>query len=193
MDDFNIISQYPLALFWPLAVLAVGFVSHYLKPFIKTQDVLEKEIKLLLSKLREKVCANYSLLLEKAMSEASLDVGKPSSLRGGPPDKPDIIDSHAQTLFKSIEKSLDLKKYLRKIRAVYRCLFISTILGLIGLILTFIIYGSSIINDDSMALYKNIISCIMLIILIGQIAAVFFIRGIDGKIQFLEEEILDSI
>ena len=184
MLDFSIIFQYPSVS--PLTVLAVGLVLYHLKPFIKSQDIFEREIKLLLSKLREKVCTNYSLLLEKAMSATSLDVRDFSSLRGKPPDKPDIIDSHAKTLFKSIEKSLDLKKHLRKIRAIYSFLFISTIAGLIGLIF-------SLISYDNITVYKNIISNIMLIFLFGQIAGVIYIKNTERKIQFIEEEILDSI
>ena len=191
MTNFNIIG---LEYFTPLVVLTIGLASQYLTPFFKSQDILEKEIKLLLSKLHERVSISYSSLLEKALLNDSLDISNVSSLRGMPPHKPDLIGNHTKTLFRSIENIFYLKNFLNKVRFIYSFIFYSVIIAVIFLIISFCF--KQLINNTTIESYKhiiqNIIQGIMFIFLFGQIGGICYIRNIEKKIKSLEEELLDA-
>lgn len=166
-----------------LLVLIIGLVSNYLKPFVKSQDFFEEDIGLILSEIKEKICKEYFSLLKTA-----LDIDSLSSLRGTPSNTPDLINTYTALLFKSVERTLELKKVLRKVRTIYSFLFFSTIIGLIVLLFNSIL--KSIVEFN---VYVTIILMISMILLIfGQIYGLFLLRRIEGKNKFFKEEILGS-
>ena len=196
MTNFNIIG---LEYFTPLVVLTIGLAPYYLKPFFKSQDILEKEIKLLLSKLHEKVSVSYSSLLEKALLNDSLDINNVSYLRRKSqyePDqyKPDLIGNHTKTLLRSVEKILYLKNFLNKIRSIYSFIFVSVMIAVIFLIIN--LFVRPLITNTIIRSYEhiiqNIIQGIMFIFLVGQIGGICYIKYIEKKVTSVEEELLDA-
>ena len=166
-------------------VLIIGFVSSYLKPFIKSQDFFEKDIQLTLSEIKEKICKKHLSLLKDAIEIDSL-----SSLRGTPSDTKDLIDNYTTSLFKNVERTLELKKVLKKIRFIYNFLFFSTIIGLIVLVFNSIVKG--IIEFDFNKYVTVTIVVFMIFLILGQIYGLFQLRRIEEKNKFFREEIFDS-
>ena len=166
-----------------MSVLIIGLVSNYLKPFIKSQDFFEEDIGLILSEIKEKTCKEYFSLLKTA-----IDIDSLSALRGTPSNTPDLINNYTVLLFKSVERTLELKRILRKVRAIYNFLFFSTTIGLIVLLSNSIL--KSIIKVNK---YITIILMISMILLIlGQMYGMFLLRKIEGKNKFFKEEFLGS-
>ena len=166
-----------------LLTLCTGLVIRYFQPFIKNQEVFEKDIKLLLSKFKEKVCTEYNLTLENAVLQASLDASNLSSLRGSPPHKPDLIGNYTNILFNNIEKTSQLKRLLKKIRTIYNFLFISVVLAFIALAISLSVKNNIIFN--------NYAGYVMYILFFGQITSFVCIRYWGEQVKFFEEKVLE--
>ena len=166
-----------------LLVVIIGLVSNYLKPFIKSQDFFEKDIGLILSEIKEKTCKEHTSLLKNA-----IDIDSLPSLRGTPSNTSDLINNYTVLLFKSIERTFELKKILRKVRSIYKFLFYSTMIGLIVFLLNTVL--TSIIEVNK---YITMILMILMILMIfGQIYGMFLLKGIEEKYKFFKEEFLGS-
>ncbi len=170
-----------------LIVLFLGLVSYYFKPFIKSQYNLEKDIKLLLSKCKEKVCTAYSLILEKAVLEGSLDKDITSSLRGSPPNKPDLIGNYVNVLFNNVEYVSLLKIYLKKVRLIYNILFYSSMVALVVFIYNLIIRNTSLKESIADIGEYNLTLLLMSCLCIGQIVSIICIRYLGNRVMYFEE------
>ena len=166
-------------------VLIIGFISNYLKPFIKSQDLFENDIQLILSEIKENICGEHALLLK-----AAIDIDSSSVLRGTPPNTPDLIGNYNALLFKSIERTLKLKRLLKKVRFIYNFLFFSTVTGLIVLVSNLISKNILEFNFNQYVIITII--ALMTALFLGQIYGLFQLRKIEEKNKFFREEILGS-
>lgn len=166
-------------------VLIIGFISNYLKPFIKSQDLFENDIQLILSEIKESICKEHALLLK-----ATIDIDSSSALRGTPPNTPDLIGNYNTSLFKSIERTLKLKRLLKKVRSVYNFLFLSTIIGLIVLVFNLVSKNIMELNFNKYVIMT--VTVLMTALFLGQIYGLFQLRKIEEKNKFFKEEILGS-
>ena len=182
MFNLNNIDIQSLSFVSPAIVLITGLSFSHLKIFIREKNVLEKDINLILSKIKEKICESYKSLLE-----ASLDSNSFVPLRGDAQNKPDLINNHVNILFKNSERNFKLKKLLDKIKNIYTFLFLSKVISLIVL---FVILIAQNIISFNIYIEIGIIS-VMAILFIGQIYNAFSLRKVEEKVKN-EEENLES-
>ena len=175
MFDFSVDIQSP-SFISPVIVLVTSL--SFLKIFIREQGVLEKDINLILSKLKEKTCVSYNSLLK-----ASVDSDAFIPLRGDSKNQPDLINDHVNILFKNIKKTFELRKLLYKTKFIYTFLMLSRVIPLIVLFAVSVIQN---IIDFNMYIEMSITS-FMAILFVGLIYEIFYLKRIEEKIKSFEE------